>query len=42
MMSGWAARVQSDRAERLGLVPDPDFASIIEMHLAETHADHPN
>jgi len=36
MMSGWAARVQSDRAERLGLVPDPDFASIIEMHLAET------
>ncbi len=36
MMSGWAARVQSDRAERLGLAPDPDFASIIEMHLAET------
>jgi len=36
MMSGWAARVQSDRAERLGLEPDPDFASIIEMHLAET------
>ena len=36
MMSGWAAGVQSDRAERLGLVPDPDFASIIEMHLAET------
>ena len=36
MMSGWAARVRSDRAERLGLAPDPDFASIIEMHLAET------
>ena len=36
MMSGWAARVQSDRAERLGLAPDPDFASIIEMHVAET------
>ena len=36
MMSGWAAGVQSDRAERLGLAPDPDFASIIEMHLAET------
>jgi nucleoside-diphosphate-sugar epimerase len=38
MMSGWAARVQSDRAERLGLAPDPDFASIIEMHLAETQS----
>ena len=36
MMSGWAARVRSDRAERLGLTPDPDFASIIKMHLAET------
>jgi D-erythronate 2-dehydrogenase len=39
MMSGWAARVQSDRAERLGLAPDPDFPSIIEMHLAESSAD---
>ncbi len=36
MMRGWAARVQSDRAERLGLAPDPDFASIVEMHIAET------
>jgi nucleoside-diphosphate-sugar epimerase len=36
MVSGWAARFRLDRAARLGLTPDPDFTSIIRMHLAET------
>ena len=36
MVSGWAARFRSDRAARLGLAPDPDFTSIIRMHLTET------
>jgi nucleoside-diphosphate-sugar epimerase len=36
MMAGWPARVQVGRAGRLGLAPDPDFDSIIRMHLAET------
>jgi len=36
MVSGWAARFRLDRAGRLGLTPDPDFTSIIRMHLAET------
>ena len=35
MVSTWPARLRSGRAARLGLVPDPDFASIIEMHIAE-------
>ena len=30
------AASSSDRAARLGLVPDPDFDSVIRMHLAET------
>jgi hypothetical protein len=36
LMSSWPARVRADRAERLGLAPDPDFDSIIRMHLAES------
>src|SRR6516225_3127998 len=36
MMAGWPARVQADRAARLGLTPDPDFDSIIRLHLAES------
>ena len=35
IVSSWPARFQSDRAARLGLVRDPDFDSIIAMHLAE-------
>ena len=30
------ARLRTERAERLGLTPDRDFRSIIEMHIAET------
>ncbi len=36
MVSSWPARVRADRAARLGLTPDPDFDSIIRMHLAES------
>jgi hypothetical protein len=36
----WPARVHSERAARLGLAADPDFSSIIEMHLAETGPGH--
>ena len=36
MVSGWAARFRSGRAARLGLTTDPDFTSIIRMHLTET------
>ena len=36
IVSTWPARFRSEPAARLGLVPDPDFASIIGMHLAET------
>ncbi len=35
MVSSWPARFQSDRAARLGLAPDPDFDSIIALHLAD-------
>jgi len=36
MFETWPARIRADRAARLGLVPDPDFDSIIRMHLAES------
>ncbi|MBO0777187.1 MAG: NAD-dependent epimerase/dehydratase family protein, partial [Actinobacteria bacterium] len=36
LVAGWPSRVRADRAQRLGLAPDPDFASIIRLHLAET------
>jgi D-erythronate 2-dehydrogenase len=36
MMTGFPARIRADRARRLGLAPDPDFDSVIAMHLAET------
>lgn len=32
----WPARFRTDRAARLGLAPDPDFDTVIEMHLTET------
>jgi hypothetical protein len=35
ILATWPARLHSERAARLGLAPDPDFGSIIEMHLAE-------
>ncbi len=36
MVASWPGRLRADRAARLGLTPDPDFASIIRAHLAET------
>jgi nucleoside-diphosphate-sugar epimerase len=36
MVAGWPARVRADRASRLGLTPDPDFDTIIRMHIAES------
>jgi nucleoside-diphosphate-sugar epimerase len=38
LVASWPARVQSLRAARLGLTPDPDFGSIIRMHLAQTRS----
>jgi hypothetical protein len=35
IVASWPARVRAERAARLGLTPDPDFDSIIRMHLAE-------
>ena len=35
MFATWPARIQADRAARLGLTPDPGFDSVIRMHLAE-------
>jgi nucleoside-diphosphate-sugar epimerase len=35
LVASWPARIRADRAERLGLAPDPDFGSIIGMYLAE-------
>ena len=36
IVTSWPARFRAGRAARLGLAPDPDFDSIIKMHLAET------
>ena len=36
IVATWPARVHTDRAARLGLTPDPDFDSIIRMHVAES------
>ena len=36
IVASWPARFRADRAARLGLAPDPDFDSVIGMHLAET------
>jgi hypothetical protein len=33
---GWPARVQANRAARLGLTPDPDVDSIINRYIAES------
>jgi D-erythronate 2-dehydrogenase len=34
MFATWPARIRADRAARLGLVPDPDFDSVIRAYLA--------
>jgi nucleoside-diphosphate-sugar epimerase len=36
LVTSWPARFRADRAARLGLTPDPDFDSVIAMHLTET------
>jgi nucleoside-diphosphate-sugar epimerase len=36
IVTSWPARFRAGRAARLGLEPDPDFDSVIRMHLAET------
>src|SRR5579859_8146121 len=36
MFATWPARIQAGRAARLGLTPDPDFDTVIRMHLAES------
>jgi hypothetical protein len=36
IVTSWPSRFRSDRATRLGLTPDPDFDTVIRMHLAET------
>ena len=36
LVTSWPARIRAGRAERLGLAQDPDFGSIIRMHLAES------
>ena len=38
IVTSWPARFRADRAARLGLVPDPDFDSVIRLHLAETRS----
>ena len=38
IVTTWPARVRAERATRLGLTPDPDFDSIIRMHLAESRS----
>jgi nucleoside-diphosphate-sugar epimerase len=36
MFATWPGRVHSERAANLGLTPDPDFVSIINLHRAES------
>src|SRR5262252_3156243 len=36
LVASWPARIRADRAQRLGLAPDPDFGAIIGRHLAES------
>jgi nucleoside-diphosphate-sugar epimerase len=39
IVAGWPTRVLADRASRLGMVPDPDFDTVIRMHLAESRRE---
>jgi nucleoside-diphosphate-sugar epimerase len=36
IVAGWPTRVRADRAAALGLSPDPDFDSVIRLHLTES------
>jgi len=36
LVTSWPVRIRADRAQRLGLAPDPDFGSIIGRYLAES------
>jgi nucleoside-diphosphate-sugar epimerase len=36
IVTNWPARFRADRATRIGLAPDPDYATIIQRYLAET------
>ena len=36
LVTSWPARIRADRAQRLGLAPDPDFDSIIRTHRTES------
>jgi len=36
LVTSWPARIRADRAERLGLAPDPGFGSIMRRYLAES------
>jgi D-erythronate 2-dehydrogenase len=38
IVTSWPARFRTDRAAQIGLVPDPDFDSVIAMHLAESQS----
>jgi D-erythronate 2-dehydrogenase len=38
IVASWPARIRADRAAALGLVADPDFDSVIRMHIAETRS----
>ena len=42
IVTGWPARFRTDRAGRLGLLPDPGFDSVIALHAAETAAPRGN
>ncbi|HEX6931659.1 MAG TPA: D-erythronate dehydrogenase [Streptosporangiaceae bacterium] len=36
IVTSWPAAIRADRAARLGLAPDPDFDSVLALHIAET------
>jgi nucleoside-diphosphate-sugar epimerase len=36
LVTGWPARFRAERATRIGLAPDPDYATIIRRYLTET------
>jgi D-erythronate 2-dehydrogenase len=38
IVASWPGRFRTDRAVRLGLAPDPDFDSVLAMHLQEAIA----
>jgi D-erythronate 2-dehydrogenase len=36
IVTSWPAAIRTDRAARLGLAPDPDFDSVLALHITET------